>query len=174
MPFTARPLLFLAGSLAFTATQISAASQALLQSGPQSRNCPVTVYAQPRFAGGVTLVVPDQSTGRDRAGVHLLLQDPDGRALLSAEVTLRGRAVSYGAQPASLGGSTQPTKSFHVVSGGSAPGSLTADLWLARAASIESVSVTAVAYASAPAWHTSPASSCVAVPDGNRLVGSLR
>ena len=108
MPFTSsRPLIFLAGSLALIATQLSAASQVLLQADPQSRNCPVTVFAQPRFTGGITLV-PDQSTSRDRAGVHLHLEDPDGRPIRSAEVTLRGRAASYGAQPASLGGSGSP------------------------------------------------------------------
>ncbi len=129
-----RPLLLLAGALTLPATQVSAAaSQILLHSDPQSVNCPVTLYAQPRFTGGVTLLVPGQPSKRDRAGVHLRLEDPDGRPIRGAEIILRGLAATHGAQPASLGSSTQPTQSFHVVGGGDTPGVLTADLWLAHA-----------------------------------------
>ncbi len=170
MPIT-RPLLFLVGTL--TATHLSPAAQVLLHADPQSVNCPVTVSAQPRFDGGVT-PVPEQSTHRDRAGVHLRLEDPDGRPIRSAEITLRGSAATRGAQPASFGAATRPTQTFHVVSGGNTPGTLTADLWLAHAVTIESVSITAINFASAPAWQASRTSACIAVPNGNRLLGSLR
>lgn len=170
MPMT-RPLLLLAGSL--IATQLSAAAQAVLHQDPQSVNCPVTVSAQPRFDDGITLV-PDQTADRTRAGVHLRLQDADGRPIRSAEITLRGLPTVHGAQPASLSNTGQLTRSFHVVSGGNTPGTLTADLWLAHAVSIESVSITAINFAAAAAWQASKQSSCVTVPNGNRLLGSLR
>ena len=177
MPHLAtRPLLLLAGTLTLTATQLSAASQVLLHIDPQSRNCPVTIYAQPRFTSGLMLV-PSPLATRDRAGVHLHLEDPDGRPIRSAEITLRGLAATRGVQPASLGNSPesrQPPQTFHVVSSGDTPGALTADLWLAHAVTIQSVSVTAVNFASAPAWQASGDSSCIVVPNGNRLVGSLR
>ncbi len=174
-PIVIRPLLLLAGAVSFTAIQVSAAApQILLHSDPQSVNCPVTLYAQPRFTGGVTLLVPGQASKRDRAGVHLRLEDPDGRPIRGAEIILCGLAATHGAQPASLSSSTQPTQSFHVVGSGDTPGVLIADLWLAHAVTIESVSVTAVDFASAPAWKASKASSCITVPNGNRLVGSLR
>ena len=175
MPHLAtRPLLLLAGTL--TATQLSAGSQVLLHPDPQSRNCPVSLYAQPRFPSGIMLV-PSQSATRDRAGVHLHLEDLDGRPIRSAEITLRGIAATHGVQPASLGNSPeskQPTQTFHVVSSEDTPGALTADLWLAHAVTIQSVSVTTVNFASAPAWQASQTSSCIAVPNGSRLVGSLR
>ena len=175
MPFLSpRPLLLLAGTL--TATHLAAPSQALLQSNPQSRNCPITVSAQPRYTSGI-IPVPSQAAHGDRAGVHLRLEDLDGRPIRSAEVTLRGVAAMRGLQPASLGNSAdtkQPTQTFHVVSGRDTAGALTADLWLAHAVTIQSVSVTAVDFASAPAWQASRVSACIAVPNGNRLVGSLR
>ena len=43
-----------------------------------------------------------------------------------------------------------------------------------HAATIESVSITAIDFASAPAWQASKGSSCTAIPNGNRLLGSLR
>ena len=175
MPFlSTRPLLLLAGTL--SATQIAAPSQVLLHSDPQSRNCPITISAQPRYISGL-MPVPSQTAHRDRAGVHLRLEDPDGRPIRSAEVTLHGVAAVTGAQPASFSNSTdtkQPTQTFHVVSGRDTAGVLTADLWLAHAVTIRSVSVTAVDFASAPAWQASEISACIAVPSGNRLLGSLR
>ena len=171
MPDSRPFLLLLAGTFALTATRLSAASDVLLQSDRESLNCPVTLYAQPRFEGGV-LLVPDQAASHDRAGVHLHLEDPDGRAVRSAEVTLRGVPSSHGAQPASFGNSSPLSRSFHVVAG--ADGSLTTTLWLDHAATIRNVSVTAIEYTAAPAWHASSSSSCIAIPNGNRLLGSLR
>ena len=166
-----RPLFLLAGTFTLLATQLPA--QAVVQQDPQSVNCPVTLTAQPRFDDGITLL-PDQTSKHDRAGVHLHLEDPDGRSIRSAEITLRGTPATRGARPASFSTATPLTRTFHVVSGAHQPGSLTANLWLAHAATIESVSITAIDFASAPAWQASKSSSCITVPNGNRLLGSLR
>ncbi len=168
MPLT-RPFLLFVGTL--TAIHLPAAAQAIARPDSQNRNCPITFYAEPRFPSGITLVEPSP---RDRAGVHLHLEDPVGRPIRSAEVTLHGIPATRGAQPAALGTSTPLTQTFHVVSGASDSGTLTATLWLARAVTIERVSVTAVHFSNAPAWQASRSSSCIAVPSGNRLLGSLR
>ena len=168
-----RPLLVLVGALTLTEPQLSAASEALLQTNPQSSSCPVDLYAQSRFDTGVTLV-PDQTAAPTRAGVHLRLQDQNGRSIRSAEITLRGLPARHGAQPASLGTSGQLIQTFHVVSGQTSAGGLTADLWLPHATSIRNVSVTTIEYAAAPAWHTSSTSACVAAPIGHQFLSLLR
>ncbi len=162
-----------AAILLLTAASSSLVSQAPLSVLPSNQNCPVALVAQPRFDQGILPAAPHRPR---RAGVSLSLEDLTGRHLLGADVLLRGTPVRHGVQPASstAGSAASPTRTVHIQTAGETPGTLAADLWLSEAATITTVTLTAISYADAPAWHAGPDATCTTTPNGHLLIGRLR
>lgn len=152
-----------------------------------SRECPVSVSAEPRAYGHTMLAdennaavqaQPQVSLGPsldpryvkgDRSGVRVTLRVPGGEeAIRSAEVVLhavaRKPAVTPAAPAATAMGRATASRSFHLQAAGQPRETLSGMLWVTDVAGIESVTVHSIEYASGRMWHASEHAVCRTAP----------
>lgn len=181
-------LICLACSAPSCASQTSSAAQNQMPLIQPSRECPVSVSAEPRAYGHTMLADENNASVQAqpqvllgpsldpryvngyRSGVRITLRVPGGEEMIRrAEVVLHAVARTPAATPAAAG-ATAPgqratvSRSFHLQAAGQPKETLSGMLWMTDVAGIESVTVSAIEYASGRSWRAVENTVCSTAP----------
>jgi hypothetical protein len=166
-----RSLFFL---LAITTTPAALSAQKAAVPTDNSIGCPVDFSLQRNtdnsWALSPVLSLSRPDSGRAKRSVHFSLRSEEGKVVTAADITLYAPRISNNATPATVvfgpaEDADLVTRTYHVVQGKFAAGSLTGDLDLTDImAGVERAEIKRVIFSDGTTWRPVSGTACTATP----------